>query len=66
MSDCSIKYNKTETSKLTRFLSTLHKDLLKSCEYIQTININSNIDDQTKEIDKHSDTYIINDNGMFK
>lgn len=50
MSDCSIKYNKTETSKLTRFLSTLHKDLLKSCEYIQTININSNIDDQTKEI----------------
>ena len=39
---CSIKYTKSENIKLNGFLSTLYKDLNKSCEYLKNVEIQIN------------------------
>ena len=40
---CSIKYNKTEISKLNRYLSILYKDLVKSSKYVNSLDIDINV-----------------------
>ena len=47
---CSIKYTKSENIKLNGFLSTLYKDLNKSCEYLKNVEIQINKSNNTKDI----------------
>ncbi len=47
---CSIKYSMTKTSKLNKFLSTLHKNIDESCKYIKNLDINIDENDQTRDI----------------
>lgn len=49
MSLCSIKYNKTETTKLNLYLSTFYKDLVESSQYIKKLKID--ITDHSKSMD---------------
>lgn len=45
---CSIKYNKTKTTKLNHYLSILYKDLVKSFKYIENLDINIDINNQSQ------------------
>ena len=47
---CSIKYTKSDNIKLNGFLSTLYKDLNKSCEYLKNVEIQINKSNNTKDI----------------
>ena len=50
MLDCDIKYNKKELSTLSGFLSTIHKNLIKSSESIDKLTINSDTFDDKREV----------------